>query len=190
MAERAHPDDPGFREKSPWRAEFAWRYKWAGKYCLGRDVLDIPCGMGWGTSLLTRCRSLIGMDISEEAIAEARRRYRGLAEFRLGKMEKIDLADASLDVVCCLEGIEHVSLQAGQMFLDEAYRVLRGGGLLLVSSPHCGTGGHSGNPYHVYEYRPDEIARLISVRFEIQEMIERPVSTTVVSHFRARKRKS
>lgn len=207
MAERAHPDDPGFQnrwkfgwrrglvpwlqcERTPWRAEFDWRYKWAGKFCSGRDVLDIPCGMGWGTSLLPRCRSLLGMDISEEAIAEAQQRYRGRPEFRLGSMEKIDCADGSLDVVCCLEGIEHVSVDAGQMFLKEAHRVLREDGLLLISSPSCPNGQHSGNPHHVHEYRPDEIARLIGERFEIQEKVERPVSTTVVSYICARKTRS
>ncbi|PKN31586.1 MAG: hypothetical protein CVU63_23155, partial [Deltaproteobacteria bacterium HGW-Deltaproteobacteria-20] len=85
MAERAHPDLDGFRdrwrlrwrfgvlpwltrEKNPYRAEVHWRYEWVAPHCVGRDVVDIPCGMGWGTSLIRDTRSLLGIDVSHEAV--------------------------------------------------------------------------------------------------------------------------
>ena len=86
MAERAHPDL--FRNKiqrymlwgfipmikykrNLYRKAFFWRYKIAAKYCPDKVVLDVPCGMGWGTSLLKEAKEVHGVDISEDAIVEA-----------------------------------------------------------------------------------------------------------------------
>ena len=115
MGERAHPDDPCFRDqvslrlrrgiipwievkRSPYRAAFFWRYKWVSDYSAGKDVLDVPCGMGWGTSQIRRAKSLVGLDLSEGAIQEANRRYGTLARFRCGDMTRLDFAESSFDV--------------------------------------------------------------------------------------------
>ena len=174
----------------PFRNEFFWRYRWAKKYCSGLDVLDIPCGMGWGSSLLkNKCKSLVGMDINIEAIEEAKRRYSHLATFLIGNMKNLTFLDNSFDIVICFEGIEHVDLDTGCLFIEEAYRVLNSNGYLLLSSPHCINGEHSGNPYHLHEYRPNEIYEMITRKFVIKEVIERIVDNRVsVHYFRAEKR--
>lgn len=205
MVERAHPDNPGFRNKwrfcmrrkfipwiilqhSPYRQAFLWRYRWAGRYCKACDVLDIPCGMGWGTSLLEGCKTLVGIDISPDAIAEARQRYGMCAKFLVGDMTKLEFSNESFDVVVCLEGIEHVRPEIGDMFIYEADRVLRPGGLLLLSSPHCRTKEHSGNPYHVKEYKPEEIRALINPAFEVVDVVERDVDNLTVTYFHTMRR--
>ena len=203
MAERAHPE--GFqerwkrkrwfglipywvRQKNPYREEFMWRYSWVGQYCANKDVLDIPCGMGWGTSLIRGARSLKGIDLSTEAIAEARQRYGEHADFRVGDMSRLQLPDSSCDVICCLEGIEHVPMDIGQRFLTEAHRVLRPNGLLLISSPYCRTKPHSGNPYHIHEYTPEEISAVVSRHFTIQETQSRDVDILTVLYMDCRKK--
>jgi SAM-dependent methyltransferase len=204
MAERAHPDDPGFRArlglvrkfrilpwpavvKSPYRRALDWRYRWVSQYGRGRDVLDVPCGVGWGTSMLRGCRSIVGVDIERAAIEEARRRYGRTAEFAVGGMDRLDFPDGRFDVVSCLEGIEHVPVETGRAFLAEAHRVLRPGGRLLVSSPYCRTAMHSGNPYHVHEYRPDEIRAEIGRHFHIEDITERDVDVVRVMYISALK---
>jgi 2-polyprenyl-3-methyl-5-hydroxy-6-metoxy-1,4-benzoquinol methylase len=204
MAERAHPDDPAFRDcwdfrlrrgvvpwvtcrRSPYRAALLYRYAWVGKHCRGRDVLDIPCGMGWGTSLLKGCRSLVGVDIAADAIDEARRRYGGGIIFRVGRMDQLDFPERAFDVVCCLEGIEHVPEETGRRFLGEAWRVLRPGGSLFLTSPRAGHGGHSGNPFHEREYRPEEMRGLLDGLFHVDEYFARDVDVLRVHYFRARK---
>ena len=204
MAERAHPDDPGFRRRlqlcfrkgiipwvsirqNPYRSAFFWRYKYVARFCRNREVLDIPCGVGWGTSLCKHCRSLTGVDISEEAIAEARKRYGYLANFELGSMDNLRYPDASFDLVSCLEGIEHVSEEVGRHFIEGAHRVLRDGGELILSSPYCLDGGHSGNVYHLVEYRPEELRALLIRYFNIEEEQERKVGNLVVTLIRGRR---
>ncbi|MGH8614895.1 MAG: methyltransferase domain-containing protein [Gammaproteobacteria bacterium] len=205
MSERAHPDDPGFGDKwvfclrrgfipwlrptkNPYKYAFYWRYKWVGSCCSGKDVLDVPCGMGWGTALIRGARTLVGVDLSAEAIAEARRRYGKIAQFSTGDMGCLDFADGSFDVVSCLEGIEHVPLETGHRFLKESERVLRPGGLLLLSSPYCRTTAHSGNPYHLHEYQPEEIKALVSQRFEIEDIVTRDVDILTILYMRCRRK--
>ena len=96
--------------------------------------------------------------------------------------------DASLDVVCCLEGIEHVPVEVGRKFLDESRRVLAPGGTLLLSSPYCRVRAHSGNPYHIHEYGPEEIRAEVERNFAIDEVIERDVDILRILYIRATRR--
>ncbi len=175
MAERAHPEDPGFREGSPYRAHLFKRYAFANRFAAGKVVLDIPCGVGWGTSLLA-ARRRIGIDISAEAIAYAKAHYSGI-EFLTGDMANIPLADGSVEVIVCLEGFEHVTRETGQRFLREAARVVQPGGLLVMTVPIIPEGGkHSGNPYHLHEPSLSELKGLVASDFhtELIETVETP----------------
>jgi len=193
MAERASPDIEGFKKSikitwrkwrlpkfeiysSPYRKAFYWRYNWANKLCNGLDVLEIPCGMGWGSSLLTNAKSVLGIDISNIAIDVAKKKYKSYKlDFKVGSMEKLELENSSFDAVVCLEGIEHVSQEIGISFVKEAARVLRTNGRLLVSSPRHKTLEHSGNPYHIKEYKIEELIVLLADDFLIDSIIRKDV---------------
>src|SRR4051794_1671154 len=52
------------------------RYRFAARWCDGRDVLDLGCGVGYGTAALAdTSRSVVGGDVDDNAIAYARGRY-------------------------------------------------------------------------------------------------------------------
>ena len=140
------------------------------------------------TSLIRGARSLKGIDLNAEAIAEAQQRYGEHAEFGVGDMSRLQFTDSSDDVICCLEGIEHVPVDVAQQFLAEANRVLRPDGLMLISSPYCRTRAHSGNPYHIHEYRPEEIGAAVSRHFTVQETESRDVDILTVLYMKCRKR--
>ena len=95
--------------------------------------------------------------------------------------------DLTFDLVVCLEGIEHVSANVGEAFIIEVTRVIRPGGMFFLSSPHCRMGEHSGNPYHLKEYRPEELVALIEPHFDIVDVITREVDNLIVSYFQARR---
>lgn len=205
VIERPHPDDPGYRNhwkfklrrglvprvtyrRSPYLASFLWRHRYVARFTRGKDVLDVPCGMGWGTSMYRGCRTLTGVDVEPEAIREARERYGYLAEFRIGSMADLEFPDESFDVVACLEGIEHVTPDVARAFIRESHRILRPQGVLVVSSPHCQDGDHSGNPYHEHEYRPEELQELLAPCFDTVEEQSRTVRRLVVTLVCLRKR--
>jgi ubiquinone/menaquinone biosynthesis C-methylase UbiE len=175
MAERAHPEDPGFRDKcvglirSKYKQKLYERYKFCNKYIKGKTVLDIPCGVGWGASLLRGAESIIGIDISDEAISYAKEHYETKNRtFCVGDMESITVEDNSIDVVVCLEGFEHVREDIGIRFLEESKRVLKPDGSLIMTCPVLNEYGEpTGNPYHLYEYPEYELIEMLNKNFRI-----------------------
>jgi len=175
MAERAHPNDPGFKDRwlglkrSHYKKKLYERYKFINKFIGGKKVLDVPCGVGWGTSLLRGSDFVIGIDISNEAISYAKTRYENKnRKFYVGDMQAINLRDNSVDVVVCLEGFEHVSKDIGAKFIAESKRVLREDGLLIMTCPVLNERGKStGNPYHISEYPEDELIEILNKHFRI-----------------------
>jgi ubiquinone/menaquinone biosynthesis C-methylase UbiE len=176
MEERAHPSSRDFKDrffgliKNRYRGNLYKRYEFANKYIRNKIILDIPCGMGWGTSLLMGYRKAYGVDNSQEAIGEARRRYHGI-EFIVGDMTGMPLKNRFFDIVICLEGLEHITFQQGQKFVKETKRVFKRSGIFIVSTPILKDGKyHSWNKYHLYEYREDELFQIIDQnKFTIME---------------------
>jgi SAM-dependent methyltransferase len=97
-------------------------------------ILDLGCGDGAAASLAAQRNPghhLIGFDWSAGALGRARRL--GLTVVRSG-VDPIPVASGSVDVVIMSELIEH--LVDTDSALDEALRVLRPGGSLLLSTPN------------------------------------------------------
>jgi SAM-dependent methyltransferase len=73
------------------------------------------------------------------------------------------LPDASFDAVVSFETVEHIS--DDRAFLTEVRRVLRPGGLLLLSTPNkdvTSPDGPPANPFHVREYLIHDLTRLVT----------------------------
>ncbi|MFP3599617.1 class I SAM-dependent methyltransferase, partial [Chryseobacterium sp. SIMBA_029] len=91
--------------------EHMHRYVVARKLAAGLRVLDIACGEGYGSyALSSLAASVIGVDISEEAIRHAQTQYlhrTSNLEFKVGSAADIPLANASVDLVVSFETIEH-----------------------------------------------------------------------------------
>jgi SAM-dependent methyltransferase len=106
---------------------------------LGRAprVLDVGCGEGWFAAALAAAGAeVLAVDVAAEAVRRARTAHPGL-DVRLVEPEAgLPLEDAELDVVWAGETIEHVADSAG--WLSELRRVLRSGGVLLLSTPDHG----------------------------------------------------
>ncbi len=140
------------------------RYSWAAPLAAGRDVLDAGCGVGWGTVLLAEsgARTAVGMDIDQRALASARARADGKAEFVRGDLVALPFDDGTFDLVVCFEAIEHV--EQPLQVMDEIHRVLRPGGVVAVSSPNRGV-YPAGNPFHLHELTSDELRDGLQERF-------------------------
>ena len=163
MAERAHPDDLAFRG-TVYEARLRERYAFCLPFVQQRDVLYVPCGTGWGSSMLAGYASLTGLDIDRNAIDYARAHYPAI-RFVEGAMQQLPFDDQQFDTIICLEGLEHVALSDARRFLREAHRVLRPGGTIIVTAPLLRDGKHSLNPYHLYEFVADELHTLLARYF-------------------------
>ncbi len=144
------------------------RYLIASRFVAGKRVLDIACGEGYGSALLSQtAASVVGVDISADAVQHASEAYRrDNLRFLVGSCAAIPLADASVDMVVSFETLEHHD-QHEQMF-REFKRVLAPGGLCLVSTPdrivYSEIPGYS-NPFHVRELTAREFEDLVGRHF-------------------------
>jgi 2-polyprenyl-3-methyl-5-hydroxy-6-metoxy-1,4-benzoquinol methylase len=149
-------------------AEHLLRYHWAAGAVSGLEVLDAGCGTGYGCALMAAAgaKRCVGVDIAEVAIEHARAHQQPdgdtRVQFIVADVTSLPFEDASFDAVTCFETIEHLDDQ--RALVAECARVLRPGGLLLVSSPNRDE-YPPGNPYHVRELTPAELESLLAERF-------------------------
>lgn len=148
--------------------EHLHRYFFAREHCRGRDVLDVASGEGYGSAYLAQCaRSVVGVDLAEEAVAHASSDY-SMPNLRylVGNACKLTFPDASFDVVVSFETIEHLDNQ--QAFLKEIRRVLRPDGILIISWPNSDVYSPVAgpvNPFHVRELTRDELLSALGAEF-------------------------
>ncbi len=141
------------------------RYEFARPYCVGKHVLDAGCGVGYGSAFLSGvARSVVGIDVSAEAIDYARARYGGRnVEFDVGDLQRLEREDAEFDAIVAFEVIEH--LPHPERLVAEARRVLKPDGVLVVSTPRAVGSQRPENPFHEREFTADEFERLLRASF-------------------------
>ncbi len=136
-------------------------------------VLDIACGVGWGTHFLaTRAAFACGVDVAPEAIAYARQEYGAVnVGFGVGDILAIPFPDGRFDVVTSIETFEHVPRSSASRLIAECRRVLRPGGVFLFSTPDGDLMSYRpATPaelrgYHFWHYTRDELHVLLQPAF-------------------------
>ncbi|OMC03186.1 SAM-dependent methyltransferase [Mycobacterium sp. NS-7484] len=154
---------PGLAEENYWFRRHEVVYRRLADRCAGRDVLEAGCGEGYGADLLADvARKVIALDYDEATVAHVRARYPRV-EIRHGNLAELPLADQSVDAVVNFQVIEHLWDQ-GQ-FVSECFRVLRPGGVFLVSTPNRITFSPGRdtplNPFHTRELNAAELTELL-----------------------------
>ena len=154
------------------RLEHYHRYAMVLDLVEGKAVLDIACGEGYGSVFMADvAHTVVGVDISEEAIRHASSLYERLnLKFCQGSATNLEFQDDSFDLVVSFETIEHLAEQ--EQMLAEIRRVLRPNGVLVISSPNRPiyseeSGEH--NEFHVKELDFQEFDELLRVKFPVIE---------------------
>lgn len=107
---------------------------WAVSQAHGR-VLEVAVGTGLNLPLYPSDATVLGIDLSEMMIDQARRRasQQGLADrvtLRTGDAQALDVPDESMDTV--VSTYSFCTIPDPRLAAREAFRVLRGGGTFLL----------------------------------------------------------
>lgn len=166
---------PGLVNDDLW-AEHAARYAFACRYAHGARTLEIACGSGYGAAeLALQASEVVALDVSEEAVRSASEHFQGSnIRYLRASASSLPFAAASFDLITAFEVIEH--LDDWRSLIDEAARVLKPEGVLLVSTPNKlyyaeSRAEHGPNPFHVHEFEYAEFRDALGEAFAHVELL-------------------
>jgi 2-polyprenyl-3-methyl-5-hydroxy-6-metoxy-1,4-benzoquinol methylase len=149
----------------------------------GEEILEVGCGSGWYTRELARLGAgVTATDYAPSPLAQAQRNVGPLAsevDFRLEDAQALSFPDEGFDKVLMSEVVEH--LPAPKRAIAEAARVLRPGGLLVVSTPsrlsplNLAYGlkrrvrRYAFNE-HLHEFTPGSFRRLVAPHLDVESV--------------------
>lgn len=144
----AHPYGSKYPETivTHWSRE--WEYPWAvlnAELAPGMRVVDLGCGGSPLLPYLARERGCIGVGIDTNfKSTTGRNNLRGFKEapeklfpeitWLQESMAEISLADSSMDRAFCISVMEHVARPVVEQTLAHVHRILRPGGLALITT--------------------------------------------------------
>jgi SAM-dependent methyltransferase len=165
------------------------------RYVFARDTfqpgwkcLDAACGSGYGAAFLAdKLRSVEGIDVDPGAIGYSQATYKKPnLNYRCADLQStLPFQEATFDSITSFETLEHVSNQA--KMISEFHRVLKPGGILVISTPDREVSERLGldNHFHVAELSKTEFVRLLSPSFVIEGIYGQGNGTRVAAHWRA-----
>lgn len=158
-------------------AEHLHRYAIACDLVNDKIVLDIACGEGYGTNLLSKsAKNVVGVDIDKITVCNANEKYASKntkISYLEGSLISIPFEDNYFDVIVCFESIEHISDH--DRALSEFIRVLKDDGLLIISTPdkylYSDLPKYS-NPFHIKELYKEDFSKLLFSNFKYVNLFQ------------------
>jgi len=138
------------------------RYRFAARHARPGRALDAACGAGYGSAILAERPdvAVLGIDVSEDAVAHARARHAGeRIAFRAADALAFD-DPAGFDTIVSLETIEHVA-DPGRL-VERLAGLLRPGGTFVASVPT--TPSTDFNPHHRHDFSERSFRALFARR--------------------------
>lgn len=130
-------------------------------------ICDLGCGNGELLLNLDNDKyDLYGVDLSDKRVLRLVNHGINAVSSRV---EKIPFNDRTMDVISCLECLEHVFDPT--IVLKEIVRVLKPGGRLLISVPYQ---ANCESETHVRQWDERRLFSLLEEKFEIENMIKIP----------------
>jgi SAM-dependent methyltransferase len=131
-------------------------------------LLEVGCGEGRGIeTMLPLADSFTAVDKIEPVINSLQQRFPTGKFMAMNIPPLSGLADNTYDSIVSFQVIEHIQNDA--LFLKEIHRVLKPGGVALLTTPNRSM-SLSRNPWHIREYLPQELANLAKKFFPEVDM--------------------
>lgn len=137
------------------------RYYWAGEYAKDRDVIEVACGTGPGLGYLNSIsKSLRSGDFSPAMVEQVKKHYAERIQCDVFDAQKMPFEDASADVILIFEALYYVP--SAEAFVAECRRVLRPGGVVLVTNANSDLFDFNPSPHSFVYHGARELKELFS----------------------------
>lgn len=149
------------------------RYVFFSGWASGKDVLDVACGNGYGSHLLSRvARSVTAVDLAAHLV-EYGRKHNPAPNLRYVCADVAALAgEAQVDLVTSVETFEHIPSDRIPAYVGALRDVLRPDGVLLCTTPFAReTVRAPNNREHVAEYSTPDFVAGLSTAFEVDLVV-------------------
>ncbi len=135
------------------------RYRFASGFCKGKEVLEIACGSGQGIGFLAKyAKRIVGGDYDEKLVKCASNYYGRNIEIKQLDAQDLLFKDNSFDVVILYEAIYY--LLKPEKFVNEARRILRDTGILIICTANKDWSGFNPSPYSHKYFSASELFKL------------------------------
>ena len=137
------------------------RYHVLSQYAQGKRVLEVACGPGVGLGYLAqKAEQVIGGDYTKDLLRIAQKRYRGAIGLVCLNGQTLPFQDKYFEVVGLLEAVYY--LPEPDRFIDEAYRVLKENGTLILCLPNMDRPKFCASPLSHQYFSVPELSKLLS----------------------------
>lgn len=170
-------ETPSTRASKEQLARLYTRYRFAAEYCKNKDVLEVACGAGIGLGYIARfANKAVGGDIDEGNLEFAQyicKKQKNVEVMRLDA-HNLPFEDNSFDVVILYEAIYYLSHP--DRFIDEARRVLKKRGELLICTANKDWPDFNPSPYSIKYFSANEIYALLKEKaFDVNLFANCPI---------------
>ena len=151
-------------------------YEQVAKKVFGK-VIDVGCGTGFGTHILTRNADFVlGLDIEEAAIRFAKRSFSNCKI----KFDDFDITASytyepyPYDFIVMIDVIEHIENDSEA--IRNCTKLLKNAGTFICSTPNR-LSRYRKSEYHVREYSPNELRILMALVFNEVDIVNYHLKT-------------
>ena len=149
------------------------RYKTIIPYCINKRVLDIGCGVGHGSYLLSHfALHVTGIDVSFEAISEAKQTFKASNLTYLHSKHLDNISELHVNLISMVEVFEHIEPELVTNFLTIAAKIKE----IVLTTPngdlftyHPAT-KEERRGYHVWHYTREELIELFGKYYKFVEI--------------------
>jgi 2-polyprenyl-3-methyl-5-hydroxy-6-metoxy-1,4-benzoquinol methylase len=147
--------------KNPSTKTIVDRYLIVSGFSYNKDVIDIACGNGHGSTLLYNygAKSVVGVDNNDESIEFALNKFENYKNIHFIKYDITTLMhiDKKFDIVCSIETFEHLPKNKIQIYLNNLKILCKDNGKIFITTPIRRTEKFVYNGgTHLYEYNETE----------------------------------
>jgi SAM-dependent methyltransferase len=146
-------------------------YEYIKQYTKNRTVIDIGCGMGYGSRILSEnAKEVIGIDINNEAINYCKKNYKSENLSFIRSDVFLLEEDSKYDIAVTFQVIEHI--ENISEFCDKLKNIVKIGGTIFISTPNIPLDQkiRNRNKYHINEMTYQEFKNILENKFKNVEI--------------------